>query len=93
MTTEAGTEQRPETLAEVSKRTGLNYWWLRRMCSTRQIAFTKVGREYCLSRDQIDAATLKRNKVVNPADQDDVARENERRASRPRRRRTSAKAA
>ncbi len=93
MTTEAGTEERPETLAEVSERTGLNYWWLRRMCSTRQIAFTKVGREYCLTTDQITAAKAKRFKVVNPADQDDVARENERRSLRPRRRRTTSQAA
>lgn len=54
----------PLNLLQVAERTDLNYWWLRRMCSTRRIAFTKVGREYCLTADQITAAQAKRRIVI-----------------------------
>ncbi|GAA2608201.1 hypothetical protein GCM10010399_43810 [Dactylosporangium fulvum] len=78
-----------ETLAEVAERTGINLWWLRRMCQQRKIAYTKNGRWYCLTSEQVEAARRLRLVTVDTAVDDDVARENERRALRPRRRRIS----
>lgn len=80
----------PATLEQVSAADpGLNYWWLRRMCSTRQIEFTKVGKSYCLTPAQVEAAKLRRYVTVGTAASDDIARERERRAQRPTRRRAS----
>lgn len=78
----------PKTLEEVAaEEAKLNYWWLRRMCARREIEFTKVGRNYCLTRAQVAAAKQRRFEKQETALDDDITRERERRASGPRRRR------
>lgn len=89
MSVTAAEREIPRTLEQVAAETDLNYWWLRRMCARREIEFTKVGRNYCLTSAQVDAAKQKRYVTVGTQLEDDIERERERRANAPRRRRVA----